>query len=114
MEAITAHGQRIKGKIDKKLQREDYRKRIDETGLSSTAMRFSPTTPQPNLTGCVRGRISPMLSGCKKGNDSPRRHEHFIPNIVFHHKYFISLSFFPSVRKMSECFWRAKMNPRTE
>src|SRR5262245_57548889 len=38
------------------------------------------------------------------------REEHFIPNIVFHHKNFISLSFFLSVRKMSECFGSEQTN----
>jgi hypothetical protein len=32
------------------------------------------------------------------------RNEHFITSIVFHGKCFISLRFFGSVRKMSECF----------
>jgi hypothetical protein len=43
-------------------QREDYRKRIDGTGLSPTAKRFSPSTRQSNLTGLRRRRIQSNYS----------------------------------------------------
>ena len=48
--------------------------------------------------------LNSLGTGGRRGFLSTMRNEHFIPNIVFHRKCFISLSFFSSVRKMSECF----------
>ena len=43
-------------------------------------------------------------SGGENGALFLNANEHFTSNIVSHRKRFISLNFFASVRKMSECF----------